>query len=118
VSRRVGERDVFQALLDGENRPHDPLCRLLARLGILIHLEVDDATHDEVVLNCEGSQVVVAGPERAQHNRLTRLLIWHLSRVVAELNVATELTATNNVCPDAEENVLLGRHHVQDIHAR
>lgn len=51
VGRRVGERNVPEALLHGQNRAHGPLHGLLRLLGELIHLEINDAANNKVILN-------------------------------------------------------------------
>ena len=117
VRRRVREGNVAEALLNSQDRPHGPLCGSLALLRELVHLEVNDAADDEVVLDLVRREIVIARPERAQHNLRAGLLLRELAHVVAELDVVAVLVTREHVRPDTEKNVVAGRDQVQDVHA-
>ena len=71
----IWERDVPKSLFNGQNVPHNPLVGIPARFWVGIHLEVDNTTNDNVILDLGRSQVIVACPEASQHKRLCGLLV-------------------------------------------
>uniref|UniRef100_A0A7S3MNL8 Uncharacterized protein n=1 Tax=Favella ehrenbergii TaxID=182087 RepID=A0A7S3MNL8_9SPIT len=118
VSGGVREGNVPQPLLHGQNRAHCPLGSLLALLGELIHLEVDDATDNEVILDLVRRQIVVACPKSAQNDLRASLLLGQLAHMVAEFDIVTILVARKHIGPNSEQNVVRGSDQVQDVHAR
>ena len=116
MSCRVGEGNVSEALLDSQDGAHVPLASLLALLWIVIHLEIDNSTNDEVILNFVGSQVIVAGPERTKDDLTTGLLLGKLSDVVAKLDVNSVLVSAEDVGPDTEKQVILRGHRFERLH--
>ena len=115
VGRRIGVGNVSHALLDGQNGPHGPLGSLLALLGELVHLEVDDSAHDEIILNLLWRQVVIAGPKGSNDNLTTGLLLWQLGDVIVEFDVMAILILACNVRPQSKQNVTLASKFVQNI---
>ena len=115
VSRWVRVGDVAKALLNGKDRAHGPLGGLLALLGVLVHLEVNNTTDDEIVLNLVGRQVIVTGPERTKHNSSAGLLLGQLRDVIVELDVNTVLVSAEDISPDTEQNVTLGGFHMEGL---
>ena len=49
-STRVRERNIPQSLFNGQDASHHPLVGTSALFWISVHLEVDDATDDDVIL--------------------------------------------------------------------
>ena len=117
VRGRVRVGNVSHALLDGQDGPHGPLGGLLALLGELVHLEVDDSAHDEVILDLLWRQVVVAGPKGSNDNLTTGLLLWQLGDVVVEFDIMAILILACNVRPKSKQNVTLACKFVQNISA-
>ena len=117
VSGRVRVGNVSHALLDGQNGPHGPFGGLFALLGELVHLEVDDSTHDEVILDLLGRQVVITGPKSPHDNLTTGLLLWQLGDVIVEFDIMAILILACNVRPKSEKNVTLASKFVQNISA-
>jgi len=115
MSRWVRVGDVAEALLDSKNRAHRPLSGLFALLRVLVHLEVDDTSDDEIVLDLVWRQVVVTGPESAKHNRSTSLLLRQLGDMVTELDINTVLVSAEDISPDTEENIILSGLHVESL---
>ena len=93
VGRWVREGDIAEALLNSQDWPHGPLGSLLALLRELVHLEVDDAANNEIVLDFVRGQVIVASPESSKHDLSAGLFLRQLAHVVSKLDVVTVLIA-------------------------
>jgi len=115
VSRWIWVGNVSQTLLYCQDWPHGPLSSDLALFRVLVHLEVDDSSNDEVILDLVWRQIVIAGPEGSHNDLATGLLLRQLSNMIIEDNVVTVLIFTGNVRPDAKQDVTLGTHSVQNV---
>ena len=117
MSCRVRVWDIFQTLFNGENWSHVPLASLLADFRVLVHLEVYDSSYDVIILDLMRGKIVITGPEGAQYNVSTSLLLWKLGNVVSEGQVNTVVISRHHISPDTEENVLLFSDLVVNVHA-
>ena len=88
-STRVRERNVPQSLINGQDASHHPLVGGSALLWIGVHLEVDDATDDNVILDLRRSDVVVARPQASKHQHLRGLLVRQDGRIIAKSDFST-----------------------------
>ena len=115
MSRWIRVRDVTQTLFHGKNRSHGPLCCLLTLLGVLVHLEVDNSSNYEVILNLVRGQVIVARPESPHNDLTTSLFLRQLGDVIVEDDIMTVLVFACNVCPDSEQNITLTSANMENI---
>lgn len=75
MSRRIRIRNVSKTLFNCENWAHSPFSSLFALLWVLVHLEVNNSTDNEVILDLVWRQVVIAGPKSSHDNLTTGLLL-------------------------------------------
>ena len=115
VGWRIREWDIFEALLNSKDWSHCPGISLLALLGVLIHLKVNDSSHDKVILNLVRGQVVITGPKGTQHNLSIGLFLRKLWDIVSKDKLVSKLVASQNVCPDAKEDIFFRSDLVENF---
>jgi hypothetical protein len=84
-------------------------------LGVLVHLKVDNSSHDEVILNLVRGQVIVARPESPHNDLTTSLLLRQLGDVIVEDDIMSVLVLACNVCPDSKQNIALTSAYMENI---
>jgi len=109
----VGEGNDLQALFNRENTTHSPFELSLSQFRVSEHSEVNDTSNDKVGRLLSASQVVEAGPERADNNLhgsvllrqrgLEYLLLLSSARVKLEADSFMTHVLRGHISPDAKD---------------